>query len=214
MKVKKGPRDRIGSTIKNFKILDYERRSGRKTFYFIHCLLCGNQKWMDYNTIFDPAVKSCGCYHKQVIKKDLTGQVFDRLTAIAPTEKRSNNGSVIWHCECQCGNKKQVEVSGLTSGNVRSCGCLSLEKARKSREDAREKYVVEGTHLKALMAKMPRHNTSGVKGVTFDKHTGKWRAMIEFKGKRISLGRHWEFADAVQARKEAEEKYYKPILEK
>ena len=51
-------------------------------------------------------------------------------------------------------------------------------------------------------------NTSGVTGVTFDKNKNKWMAQIGYKGKNIYLGRYTNFEDAVNARKEAEEKYF------
>lgn len=35
-----------------------------------------------------------------------------------------------------------------------------------------------------------RHNTSGFKGVTFDKANGRWLAHATFNGKGIHLGRH------------------------
>lgn len=35
--------------------------------------------------------------------KDLTGQKFNMLTVLNITDKRQN-GSVVWHCKCDCGN--------------------------------------------------------------------------------------------------------------
>ena len=77
-----------------------------------------------------------------------------------------------------------------------------------------EKYDVEGTTLPSLIAKIPKNNTSGVKGVFWDKSREKWSASITFQGKKISLGRFDIIEDAAKARKAAEEKYHKPMLEK
>ena len=52
------------------------------------------------------------------------------------------------------------------------------------------------------------NNTSGHKGVTFDKSRNKWMAHIKLNGKHKTLGRFVKFEDAVKARKEAEEKYF------
>lgn len=38
--------------------------------------------------------------------------------------------------------------------------------------------------------KIASHNTSGFKGVTFHKQTGKWHAQIQHLGRHISLGLH------------------------
>lgn len=51
-------------------------------------------------------------------------------------------------------------------------------------------------------------NSSGVTGVTWDKHYNKWIARIGVQRKRIQLGRFDNFVDAVKARKDAERKYF------
>lgn len=57
--------------------------------------------------------------------KDLTGQRFGKLVVLSPTEKRMDNGSIVWRCQCDCGNTAEVSARRLTRGKVRSCGCLS-----------------------------------------------------------------------------------------
>lgn len=61
--------------------------------------------------------------------QNLTGQTFNRLTAIAPTADRDIGGSVIWRCECACGGTAVVPAKHLKSGNTKSCGCLHDEVA-------------------------------------------------------------------------------------
>ena len=98
---------------------------------------------------------------------------------------------------------------------MRSCGCLNIETSREVGALIRDKYAVEGTQLNAINSKkLPKNNTSGVRGVYWDKQTQKWRALIEFQGKKICLGRYKDMKEAIVARKAAEEKYYKPMLEK
>ena len=58
--------------------------------------------------------------------RSLRGMQFGRLTAISPTEKRVR-GSVVWECECSCGNKIEVASKKLVEGVRKSCGCLSRE---------------------------------------------------------------------------------------
>ena len=69
---------------------------------------------------------------------------------------------------------------------------------------------VEGTRLDMISpnVKIKTTNKSGVTGVHFEKFIQKWRACITFKGKFD------RFEEAVQARKNAEDKYFKPILNK
>ena len=59
-----------------------------------------------------------------------------------------------------------------------------------------------------MNAVISTRNTSGVKGVDWDKKTNKWRSRISVNGKRISLGLFDTFELAKKARKDAETKYY------
>lgn len=51
----------------------------------------------------------------------------------------------------------------------------------------------------------PSHNTSGVKGVSFSSARGKWESNIHIDGKKINLGRHGDFMEAVCHRLAAEQ---------
>lgn len=56
-------------------------------------------------------------------KIDLTGQRFGKLTVIEKTDERTNSGSVIYKCKCDCGNIVNISSSGLRNKNTISCGC-------------------------------------------------------------------------------------------
>lgn len=49
-------------------------------------------------------------------------------------------------------------------------------------------------------AKLSKANTSGVKGITFDKKSKKWLAQIMINGRNIYIGRFRNIEDAKQAR--------------
>ena len=57
--------------------------------------------------------------------------------------------------------------------------------------------------------KMNRNNSSGVKGVSWNKVHEDWVANICVNGKKTTLGNFQYFDEAVEARKLAEEKYHK-----
>lgn len=62
---------------------------------------------------------------------DLMGKKYGNLTAIELVDfYESPNGikDGIWRCKCDCGNYKDVRASSLTSGSVKSCGCLKHKK--------------------------------------------------------------------------------------
>ncbi len=70
------------------------------------------------------------------------------------------------------------------------------------------------SHANSLNKSISKINTSGYCGVSYEKRIGKWRAYIFFNNKMIHIGYYDKQEDAIKARKEAETKYHKPILEK
>jgi hypothetical protein len=55
---------------------------------------------------------------------------------------------------------------------------------------------------------LSKSNTSGFKGVCFDKQTGKWRATIKVNFKLINIGRFVNLQDAINARIAAEQQHF------
>lgn len=53
-----------------------------------------------------------------------------------------------------------------------------------------------------------KNNTSGIRGVHWDKYAGKWRADIKFCGKKRNLGNYDCLIDAVAARIKAESEFF------
>jgi len=62
---------------------------------------------------------------------DLTGCKFGLLTVLKIAEKRKK--TIIWLCECECGNQAKVCRSNLRNGHSKSCGCLKRRKFSESK---------------------------------------------------------------------------------
>lgn len=101
------------------------RRSSTRVIWECKCD-CGNTCYVSLGDLVSGHTRSCGCAKR----KDITGKVFGRLTAIRPTEERRGSNTV-WECRCKCGNTCHVPIGSLTSGHTRSCGCLRWDKARR-----------------------------------------------------------------------------------
>lgn len=56
---------------------------------------------------------------------DITGQIFGRLTAI--NFKGTENKKTRWSFKCVCGQIKVLNLSDITGGRIKSCGCLRSE---------------------------------------------------------------------------------------
>ena len=97
---------------------------------------CGHEVMLRKWHITSGNTKSCGCLKNERIAevgrnniKDLIGRRFERLIVVERGKTVNFNGGtrVYWKCECDCGNKKEVRGSHLTSNKIRSCGCLEKE---------------------------------------------------------------------------------------
>jgi hypothetical protein len=56
------------------------------------------------------------------VRKDITGQVFGKVTVIKPDFESGD--SRMWICKCQCGIDKSISRDALKSGATVSCGCV------------------------------------------------------------------------------------------
>ena len=148
-------------------------------------------------------------------KGDLIGQRFGMLEVIARSDKRGSRGKrsvPLWECRCDCGNITYKPTDKLTSSNKSMCNdCVGKYATEIMREKA---GFVEGTQISRIKSdRLIASNTSGARGVYYDKKTGKWRARLRFKGQMFNLGVYSKFEDAVKARKQAEEEIFGRFLE-
>jgi len=214
----------VNLTGQRFGRLTVEKDSGkrsknRQTIWECKCD-CGNIKYVRIDRLKSGDTQSCGCLSKEKsakraehFKKDLSDKRFGRLLVIKDTGKRQAK-HIIWECKCDCGNIVEVSSTHLIEGVTQSCGCLSLEISLPNIKESFEKALVEDTNLFKLTSTIPKNNTSGAKGVYWHNGMGKWKAEIGFQKKTIHLGYFMDLNEAIKARKLAEEKYFKPILEK
>ena len=146
--------------------------------------------------------------------KNLIGNRYGKLVVIEKAYIK--NRKQYWKLQCDCGNITYVSTGNLEK--THSCGCSHensrLKNLNKARTVLKDTVLVNGTDLNKLSNKLIKSNKSGIKGVCWDKSRQKWLAQIEFQGKNHYLGRFDQKVDAIKARKDAEKKYFKPILEK
>ena len=81
---------------------------------------CGNTILVSTTHLTSGHTESCGCSRRL----DLTGQRFGKLIALEPTNQRISS-SVVWKCQCDCGNIAYVGTRQLIKGKTNSCGCLT-----------------------------------------------------------------------------------------
>lgn len=155
---------------------------------------------------------SCGCNRS----RDLTGRRFGKLSVVERSDRYSIRGERkcrLWMCRCDCGRITYVSTDSLTASGERSClACAAKYNSAKARAGA---GYVDGTQLSRIRNMKPgAANTSGARGVYYDKKQNRWRARLKFKGKIMNFGSYDKFEDAVAARKAAEREYFGEFLEK
>ena len=106
-------------------VSDTETRKNGYTVWQCTCD-CGGTIQLDTRTLQRGTVQDCGCMTKvRPGQRDLAGQRFGSLVAIAPTQERSSAGATIWRCQCDCGKECLAVSTQLTQGYKKSCGCMS-----------------------------------------------------------------------------------------
>ena len=93
---------------------------------------CGHEQAILGKRLREGTTRQCtSCQAKSHIK-NYSGYKFNMLTVLTDYEIRK--GRTYWHCQCDCGNDTWVQTGNLTSGEVKSCGCLS-HRCNRSLED-------------------------------------------------------------------------------
>lgn len=172
---------------------------------------CGNETVVLGSNLLRGHTTSCGC--KKL--RDLTGQHIGKLTVVGRSDRYMSRGKRqvrLWECICDCGNITYKATDTLTSGAENSCAeCAAKYNAACARENA---GYVDGTQLAKIKDMKPSAaNTSGCRGVYFDRRKGLWEAIIIFRRKRQRLGYFKQYDDAVAARKQAENIVFGEFLE-
>ncbi len=84
---------------------------------------------------------------------DLTGQRFGRLVVVSLAPKTNKN--IVYNCKCDCGKEKIITKGSLTSGDTKSCGCLSRElSGLRLRKGEAKETVFQGLLFKPCSDKL------------------------------------------------------------
>lgn len=107
--------------------------------------------------------------------RDLTGQVFGRLTVVQqlPTDYRPTKHAR-WLCQCVCGRQKEVFGFSLERGQIKSCGCYRREVQRMRKRGTHGQHNTplyhawESLKQRCLNPKNPVYHRYGGRGITID----------------------------------------------
>ncbi len=140
--------------------------------------------------------------------------MFGKITVLERSESKRKRGDrmvVEWKCKCECGNIVYRTTDQLTNEKNRMCAdCAHQNSVKQAFKSAGFEQGTQVTKISEM--KMTSANTSGCRGVYWHKKQQKWVARLKFKGKLMNFGSFFDFDDAVNARKNAEQKYFGAFL--
>jgi hypothetical protein len=110
----------------------------------------------------------------------LVGQRFGRLVVLSHSDVEKHRH--FWTCQCDCGWKKRVSGTHLTSGAIRSCGCLGRESARKVLMEKCVKHGGRYTRLYSIWTGMKKRC-----------HYPRHKYFYNYGGRGISVCEAWRF---------------------
>lgn len=138
---------------------------------------------------------------------DYIGKRFNHLTLIKNLNKLNKRNSKLALFKCDCGNVKELVFTQVLNGETTSCGCKN-----KGQNSNLTSAKVREKHIEFYKNKTQKNNKTGYTGISYI--NGKYRVRIQINHKSKHIGYFNTLEDAVIARKNAEDKYFKPILEK
>lgn len=108
----------IGKKVNKLTIMSFSNNSSGYKIVTVECE-CGIIKEFGWQNFKKGNTLSCGCLKIT----DLTGNTYNKLTVLSQHGKNKFN-QITWLCRCECGVEKIVSGNVLTSGKVKSCGCV------------------------------------------------------------------------------------------
>ena len=148
--------------------------------YWCRCS-CGNEVLVNSYNLKNGRSTNCGCQRKKNLshkmKKDITGEVFGKLTVIKQVGVNRNKKN-IYECKCECGGKCIATSQSLRSGHTSSCGCINSSgnmKVEKAISEFNIRYIKE-YHINI--------NSEDISFIRFDFYLPDLKLAIEYDGEQ------------------------------
>lgn len=207
---------RFGSLIVVRHVPSAETNDGRAG-WLVRCD-CGREKTVNADALRRGKITSCRCGRTRnervkatnmadATHQDVTGQTFGELTAVSYIRRD------FWLWKCSCGKETEARLSLVKDGEIRSCGHILSETARKKAVEDNVFEHYDGTTVTRLRHIMANPETKGIKVRRLANGGCSYQARLMLRGKRINLGTFATREEAEKARREGERRYFLPIIE-
>lgn len=146
--------------------------------------------------------------------KNISGERFGTLTAVRPTDKKDNNGNIIWLWRCDCGEEFEQSLVLINRKNPACPTCTKKMRTAHGRcalaaqkRDGENEYDL-GALENLCSGNLNANNSSGTKYVYYLPKKNKWRVMLNFEQRYIHVGIFDSLDEAVAQRDEAIKQLY------
>lgn len=196
----------------------------RHSSYWLCLCDCGKFTVVRRNGLTAGKTKSCGCYHKELNSKKRKDNIYDLsgpfgIGYTGNTNKQfyfdledydlikqyywveNSNGYARAYL-----NKREVLMHRLVC-HVTDKDIHVDHRYHNNLDNRKNNLRVTTCHNNTMNEKLAINNTSGVTGVSYE--DGRWRVYIWHNGKAIHLGSYYDKKDAIKARIDGENKYFK-----
>ena len=207
---------------------DYVSPKGKHAIKWVCQCSCKNKTIVSVrdNHLRDGTTVSCGCYAKEKDRKynnfDLSGEfgicyLNNGKQVLFDLEDYNLIKDYYWQENKYGYVVSQIQNNGIITGLRINRLIMGLESGDKRIVDHIKHNLLDNRKSQLRIVtysqngqnqKINSKNTSGYTGVCWSKTHNKWRAHIKLNGKQIFLGYHTDINNAINARRNAEEKYF------
>lgn len=202
--------------------------SKKRTYWNCECI-CGNRKSIRGDNLARGRSTSCGCYHKNVASRKSTNKKYNKVNNLGngTTELLTSKSETILidsedydKVKDYCWSRGAVGYAVARDSDIDApslmhrlimnpCKDEVVDHMNHNKLDNRKKNLrlCEQRH-NARNTVTPSDNTSGHKGVYWNKEKRKWNVKIGYENKSIDYGYFDSIEEAIKKRAEVEEFYF------
>ncbi|RHU80446.1 AP2 domain-containing protein [Clostridiaceae bacterium OM08-6BH] len=189
---------------------------------------CGNYKVVSGDALRQGHSKSCGCLQKENRQMIIYRNRYGNLKHAQTSGGKTTRIYRIWDAMIQrCCNPKHDKFYRYGGRGINVCAewknnfeefyswakrkgydeTLTIDRINNDGNYEPGNCRWTNMTIQGLNRGLQSNNTTGHKGVSYLKKTGKYRAYIKIHGKQVWLGAYDTIEEAIRARKKAEQKY-------